>query len=69
MVHPEDTRPTDSGPALDLIYDKKERLPGHTNGLQFYAYDADGTLLLPPGLLFDRRRLRASARRSWRAAS
>ena len=33
-------------PALDLVFDKKERLPGHTNGLQFFAYDADGTLLL-----------------------
>ena len=33
-------------PAQDLVYDKRERLPGHTNGLQFFAYDGDGTLLL-----------------------
>jgi L-serine dehydratase len=33
-------------PAQDLVYDKGERLPGHTNGLQFFAYDGDGTLLL-----------------------
>jgi L-serine dehydratase len=33
-------------PAVDLVYDKKERLPGHTNGLQFTALDADGRTLL-----------------------
>ncbi|KQW75013.1 serine dehydratase [Devosia sp. Root413D1] len=46
MVHPEGHPAYRFRPALDLIYDKKERLPGHTNGLQFYAYDADGALLL-----------------------
>ena len=46
MVHPEGHPAYRFRPAQDLIYDKKERLPGHTNGLQFYAYDADGTLLL-----------------------
>jgi L-serine dehydratase len=33
-------------PAPDLIYDRKDRLPGHSNGLQFFALDADGSLLL-----------------------
>lgn len=46
MVHPDGHPAYRFRPAQDLIYDKKERLPGHTNGLQFYAYDADGTLLL-----------------------
>ncbi len=46
MVHPEGHPAYRFRPALDLVYDKKERLPGHSNGLQFYAYDADGTLLL-----------------------
>lgn len=46
MVHPEGHPAYRFRPVLDLIYDRKERLPGHTNGLQFFAYDADGTLLL-----------------------
>ena len=33
-------------PAHDLIYDRKDRLPGHSNGLQFFALDADGSMLL-----------------------
>ncbi|MDC9826379.1 L-serine ammonia-lyase [Devosia sp. ZB163] len=46
MVHPEGHPAYRFRPVHDLVYDRKERLPGHTNGLQFYAYDADGTLLL-----------------------
>ncbi|WEK04746.1 MAG: L-serine ammonia-lyase [Candidatus Devosia phytovorans] len=33
-------------PAVDLIFDKRNALPGHPNGLQFCAYDTDGQLLL-----------------------
>src|SRR5690606_15195971 len=33
-------------PAPDLVYDRTERVPGHTTGLQCRAFDADGTLLL-----------------------
>lgn len=45
-VHPDGHPAYRFRPALDLVYDRKERLPGHTNGLQFFAYDADGSLLL-----------------------
>jgi len=33
-------------PAADLVFDKRNTLPGHPNGLQFAAYDTDGQLLL-----------------------
>ena len=33
-------------PAVDLVFDKRNTLPGHPNGLQFAAYDTDGQLLL-----------------------
>ncbi|MGV8853093.1 MAG: L-serine ammonia-lyase [Devosia sp.] len=33
-------------PAVDLVFDKKNPLPGHPNGLQFAAFDGDGQLLL-----------------------
>ncbi|AKR54681.1 L-serine ammonia-lyase [Youhaiella tibetensis] len=33
-------------PAVDLVYDKQHVMPGHPNGLQIAAYDADGGLLL-----------------------
>jgi L-serine dehydratase len=46
MVHPEGHQAYRFRPAHDLVYDKKDRLPGHTNGLQFFAYDKDGILLL-----------------------
>lgn len=36
----------DFDPATDLVLDKKVPLPGHANGMQFYAYDANGNLLL-----------------------
>ena len=45
-------------PATDLVLDKKTPLPGHANGMAFYAYDGDDQLLLQPRLLFDWRRLR-----------
>ena len=64
VVHPEGHPAYRFRPALDLVYDRKERLPGHTNGLQFFAYDADGTLLLRRSLLFDRRWLRGQRSRT-----
>jgi len=33
-------------PEADLIVDRKKPLPGHANGMQFQAFDADGRLLL-----------------------
>lgn len=33
-------------PAKDLLLDKKTPLPGHANGMQFYAYDSDRRVLL-----------------------
>jgi L-serine dehydratase len=33
-------------PASDLVLDKKTPLPGHANGMAFYAYDSDDRLLL-----------------------
>jgi L-serine dehydratase len=45
-VHSEGHPPYRFRAASDLIYDRRERLPGHANGMQFFAYDADGTLLL-----------------------
>jgi L-serine dehydratase len=33
-------------PSSDLVLDKKVALSGHANGMQFYAYDEDGQLLL-----------------------
>lgn len=33
-------------PAIDLVLDKKMPLPGHANGMAFYAYDQDDQLLL-----------------------
>jgi len=33
-------------PKDDLVYDKKQPLPGHANGMIFSAHDADGRLLL-----------------------
>jgi L-serine dehydratase len=46
MVHPAGHPAYRFRPAQDLVFDKTNRLPGHTNGLQFFAYDSDGTLLL-----------------------
>jgi L-serine dehydratase len=33
-------------PAVDLVMDRKTPLPGHANGMAFYAYDSGGRLLL-----------------------
>jgi L-serine dehydratase len=33
-------------PGTDLIFDKKQTLPGHANGMSFSAFDRDGRLLL-----------------------
>jgi L-serine dehydratase len=33
-------------PSSDLVLDKKTPLPGHANGMAFYAYDSDDHLLL-----------------------
>jgi L-serine dehydratase len=33
-------------PATDLIFDKKQPLPGHANGMSFSALDRDGRLIL-----------------------
>jgi L-serine dehydratase len=33
-------------PAIDLIFDRKNRLSGHANGMSFSAFNADGRLLL-----------------------
>jgi L-serine dehydratase len=46
IVHPAGHPAYRFRPAHDLVFDRRERLPGHTNGLQFFAYDADGALLL-----------------------
>ena len=36
----------DFDPKTDLVLDKKVPLPGHANGMQFFAYDASGRILL-----------------------
>ncbi len=33
-------------PAVDLVFDRKQPLPGHANGMSFSALDADGRVLL-----------------------
>jgi L-serine dehydratase len=33
-------------PAVDLVLDRKTALPGHANGMTFYAYDTDDHLVL-----------------------
>jgi L-serine dehydratase len=33
-------------PKADLVFDKKQPLPGHANGMSFSAFDRDGRLLL-----------------------
>lgn len=46
IVHPPGHSPYRFRPAVDLVFDKRNVLPGHPNGLQFSAYDGDGQLLL-----------------------
>jgi L-serine dehydratase len=36
-------------PETDLVFDKQHAMPRHPNGLQFFAYDSDGGLLLKRG--------------------
>lgn len=33
-------------PATDLVFDRANPLPGHANGMTFFAHDADGRMLL-----------------------
>ncbi|MDM9622350.1 L-serine ammonia-lyase [Rhizobium sp. AC44/96] len=33
-------------PKVDLVFDKKQPLPGHANGMSFSAFDRDGRMLL-----------------------
>lgn len=46
MVHPPGHAAYRFRPAVDLVFDKRNPLPLHPNGLQFAAYDTDGQLLL-----------------------
>ncbi|WP_040124777.1 L-serine ammonia-lyase [Neorhizobium galegae] len=45
-VTPPDHPAYDFQPKTDLIFDKKQPLPGHANGMSFSAFDRDGRLLL-----------------------
>jgi L-serine dehydratase len=45
-VRPDGHPAYDFDPKTDLVFDKKEALPGHANGLSFSAYDDDGRTLL-----------------------
>lgn len=45
-VHPDGHPAYDFVPDRDLVFDKKNPLPGHANGMTFSAFDADGQLLL-----------------------
>lgn len=45
-VQPEGHPPYRFDPAADLVVDKRTPLPGHANGMAFYAYDVDDNLLL-----------------------
>lgn len=46
LVHPPGHSPYRFRPAVDLVLDKRNALPGHPNGLQFSAFDGDNQLLL-----------------------
>lgn len=45
-ITPPGHRGYDFQPATDLIFDKKQPLPGHANGMSFSAFDKDDRLLL-----------------------
>ncbi|MBW3098517.1 L-serine ammonia-lyase [Pseudohoeflea coraliihabitans] len=45
-VSPEGHPTYQFNPATDLVFDRKQPLPGHANGMVFTAYDRDETLLL-----------------------
>jgi L-serine dehydratase len=36
----------DFDPGKDLVFNRKEALPGHANGMTFFAHDSDGRVLL-----------------------
>lgn len=46
QVHPYGHPAYDFNPERDLVLDKKTPLSGHANGMAFYAYDANGRMLL-----------------------
>jgi L-serine dehydratase, iron-sulfur-dependent, single chain form len=46
IVRPPGHPPYAFQPKTDLIFDKKQPLPGHANGMTFSAFDADGRLLV-----------------------
>jgi len=46
MVAPAGHPPYRFDPQTDLVFDRKHPLPGHANGMQFCAYDAEDRLLL-----------------------
>ncbi len=46
LVHPPGHPAYRFAPAHDLVFDKRNSLPGHPNGMQFTALDTDGQLLL-----------------------
>lgn len=45
-VSPQGHPTYDFDPKTDLVFDKKQALPGHANGLSFSAFDADGRTVL-----------------------
>ena len=46
-------------PHHHIFFDYGPPLPGHPNGMEFHAIDAEGCGLPQPDLLFDRRRLQS----------
>jgi L-serine dehydratase len=46
MVRPSDHPPYRFDPKTDLVFDRKNPLPGHANGMTFSAMDAEGRVLL-----------------------
>ncbi|CAD7054080.1 L-serine ammonia-lyase [Pseudorhizobium endolithicum] len=46
IIRPPGHPPYAFQPKTDLIFDKKQPLPGHANGMTFSAFDADGRLLV-----------------------
>jgi L-serine dehydratase len=48
----------------DLVMNKRQKLPYHTNGMRFSAFDANGNEIATPRLLLGRWRLRGEPGRS-----
>lgn len=46
IVAPDGHPPYAFDPTADLVFDRKQPLPGHANGMSFSALDADGRVLL-----------------------